>query len=139
MKTIGAATSIVATGLLAYLAVWPVPIEPVAWNPPRAPAPEGVYAPNNHLATAQPGIDFPGVPSEVLLGPDGNLHFALVGGRIAMMAGNRGDNLRECICLPDSRNRRPEAKYKASEICFYDVVFQLLHQRSRSHKFQSLQ
>lgn len=35
--------------LLLYLVVWPVPIEPVAWNPEPAPAPEGDFAPNRKL------------------------------------------------------------------------------------------
>jgi sugar lactone lactonase YvrE len=33
----------------AYLALWPVPIDPVAWDPPPAPALEGPFAPNARL------------------------------------------------------------------------------------------
>ncbi|HQY36908.1 MAG TPA: SMP-30/gluconolactonase/LRE family protein [Pseudomonadota bacterium] len=33
----------------AYLAAWPVAIEPVAWTPPPAPEAAGVYAPNERL------------------------------------------------------------------------------------------
>jgi sugar lactone lactonase YvrE len=33
----------------AYLALWPVPIEPVAWSAPRPPARSGVLAPNDRL------------------------------------------------------------------------------------------
>jgi sugar lactone lactonase YvrE len=32
-----------------YLALWPVPIEPVAWDPPPAPEPVGPYAVNSDL------------------------------------------------------------------------------------------
>lgn len=37
-----------AVGL--YLAVWPVPVDPVAWEAPDAPALEGVFGPNEALA-----------------------------------------------------------------------------------------
>ena len=36
--------------LLAYLLLWPVPINPVAWNPPPAPELSGVYAQNTELS-----------------------------------------------------------------------------------------
>ncbi|UWN52033.1 hypothetical protein ASALC70_04271 [Alcanivorax sp. ALC70] len=39
--------------LAAYLLFWPVPIEPVAWDAPRAPALEGDYAVNDRLASAR--------------------------------------------------------------------------------------
>jgi len=35
--------------LAAYLTLWPVPIQPIAWSPPRAPRLEGRYAPNERL------------------------------------------------------------------------------------------
>ena len=37
-------------GAVAYLLLWPVPIDPVAWNPPPMPELTGVYAQNNELA-----------------------------------------------------------------------------------------
>jgi sugar lactone lactonase YvrE len=36
--------------LFAYLLLWPVPINPVAWNPPPAPELSGVYAQNSELS-----------------------------------------------------------------------------------------
>ena len=36
--------------LLAYLLVWPVPINPAAWMPPAAPELAGVYAQNSELS-----------------------------------------------------------------------------------------
>jgi len=36
--------------LIAYLLLWPVPINPVAWIPPAAPELTGVYAQNSELA-----------------------------------------------------------------------------------------
>lgn len=38
---------------LAYLLLWPVPIEPTAWNPPTAPALTGEYAVNQVLASLE--------------------------------------------------------------------------------------
>jgi sugar lactone lactonase YvrE len=35
---------------LAYLILWPVPINPIAWTPPTAPELTGVYAQNSELA-----------------------------------------------------------------------------------------
>jgi sugar lactone lactonase YvrE len=37
----------------AYLALWPVPIEPVAWDAPEAPGLEGPYAVNDGLADVE--------------------------------------------------------------------------------------
>lgn len=39
--------------LLAYLLAWPVPIEPVAWRAPAAPARTGIYAPNDRLRAVE--------------------------------------------------------------------------------------
>src|SRR6202163_1777605 len=41
---------VIVVGLVAYLFAWPVPINPVAWTPPAAPALAGVYAQNSELA-----------------------------------------------------------------------------------------
>lgn len=37
-------------GAVGYLLLWPVPIDPVAWQPPAAPELTGDYAQNNELA-----------------------------------------------------------------------------------------
>jgi hypothetical protein len=36
--------------LVAYLLLWPVPINPAAWTPPTAPDLTGVYAQNSELS-----------------------------------------------------------------------------------------
>jgi sugar lactone lactonase YvrE len=41
---------ILIVGSIAYLFLWPVPIDPVAWNPPPMPELNGVYAQNSELA-----------------------------------------------------------------------------------------
>jgi sugar lactone lactonase YvrE len=40
-------------GIVAYFLFWPVPIDPVAWNPPLTPELTGTYAQNNELAKIQ--------------------------------------------------------------------------------------
>lgn len=50
--------------LIAYLALWPVPIQPTAWNPPRAPRLEGPFAPNERLK----GVTW--IAKGQLLGPE---------------------------------------------------------------------
>ena len=40
---------LLVVGLLVYLLFWPVPINPVAWTPPPAPALTGQYAQNSEL------------------------------------------------------------------------------------------
>src|SRR5215813_12644021 len=44
------AVLVVIVALLAYLLLWPVPINPVAWTPPAAPELSGIYAQNNELS-----------------------------------------------------------------------------------------
>ena len=44
------ALGVVAILALVYLAAWPVPIDPEAWEPPEAPALAGPFAPNSYLA-----------------------------------------------------------------------------------------
>lgn len=39
--------------VIAYLLLWPVPIEPASWTPPSAPAPVGAYQPNDRLSPTQ--------------------------------------------------------------------------------------
>lgn len=50
--------------LVSYLTLWPVPIQPMAWSPPRAPRLEGPYAPNERLK----GVTW--IAEGKLLGPE---------------------------------------------------------------------
>lgn len=49
MKKFFAVVAALAAAGVAYLLAWPVPIEPVAWTPPPAPALTGPYAANERL------------------------------------------------------------------------------------------
>ena len=78
---------IVVAALAAYLALWPVPIRPVAWQAPAAPGYAGAHAVNQRLAGLQM-IDLGGEvgPEHVALGPDGRLYVAVASGNILRMA-----------------------------------------------------
>ena len=69
----GVGGSVVAVA--AYLAAWPVPIQPVAWAAPVAPGYQGVHAPNQRLARLNI-IDLKGEvgPEHIALGKDGKLY-----------------------------------------------------------------
>lgn len=70
----------------AYLAWWPVPIEPVAWSAPAAPGYQGVHAPNQRLAGLRM-IDLKGEigPEHIALGKDGKLYTTVASGNILRM------------------------------------------------------
>lgn len=69
--------------LLAYLFFWPVPIEPVAWQAPPAPALEGPYAPNDYLTTVERIGEGVGIgPEDVDVDAQGRIYGGYVDGRI---------------------------------------------------------
>lgn len=71
-------------GLLgfAYLSLWPVPIEPVSWNAPKAAGYVGPYTPNTKLATLETISlgDYPGPEDVVIM--DGAIYAASYKGAI---------------------------------------------------------
>lgn len=72
--------------LAAYLLLWPVPVEPVAWQPPADPGYTGDFARNDRLSNLQT-IDLDGNegPEHVAIGPDGKLYVAVASGDILRM------------------------------------------------------
>src|SRR5687768_8736261 len=74
--------SVLFGALWAYLWAWPVPITPVAWTPPPAPALDGVYAPNSKLAAIQ-SLDVGAFgPEDVAIAADGRIDAGLGDGRV---------------------------------------------------------
>jgi len=47
------ALAVIVVALLAYLLLWPVPINPAAWTPPAAPQLTGIYAQNSELSRVE--------------------------------------------------------------------------------------
>jgi sugar lactone lactonase YvrE len=78
-----AAATVAVVLLVAYLALWPVPIDPVAWDPPVAPELAGPFALNDALARGRPLFEKIGVgPEDVAFDAQGRLYTGFEGGRI---------------------------------------------------------
>ncbi|MFC3378921.1 SMP-30/gluconolactonase/LRE family protein [Rugamonas sp. CCM 8940] len=75
----------------AYLSLWPVPIEPLAWQAPAAPGYVGAHAPNSRLAGVRQ-IDLKGEvgPEHVVFGADGLLYTGVASGHILRMKPDGG-------------------------------------------------
>jgi sugar lactone lactonase YvrE len=80
---------------LGWLALAPVPIEPVAWEAPANPGYFGVFAPNRRLADLQ-AVDLKGAlgPEDATQGPDGRLYLPTHDGALLVLDPMTGD-LRE--------------------------------------------
>jgi sugar lactone lactonase YvrE len=77
---------LVLLGLLAYLFLWPVPIEPVAWQAPAFDGYSGRHAANDRLAALQLVSIAPEVgPEHIDFGPDGRLYTGVLSGAILRM------------------------------------------------------
>ncbi len=79
---------------IAYLALWPVPIDPVAWDPPPAPAMTGVLAPNHDLVASRRLLEgFGSGPEDVAFDAAGNVYTGFEDGRIVRvpLTGGGGD------------------------------------------------
>ncbi len=85
MRALGRGLLLLALAGVAYMAFWPVPAAPVAWQTPPAPGYVGVHAPNQRLA----GLKFIPIGAEVgpehLVLRDGKLYAAVASGKILRM------------------------------------------------------
>ena len=67
----------------AYLLLWPVPVDPVAWNAPEAPELTGPYAANDELADVERLAAGQGHgPEDVAIDDQGNLYVGYEDGRL---------------------------------------------------------
>ena len=79
--------------LLGYLLFWPVPIDPAAWTPPKAPALTGIYEPNNRLASVERlGAGALAGPEDVAVDDRGRIYAGMKDGRISRIQAD-GTNL----------------------------------------------
>lgn len=91
MRKLGRILALLLLLFLAYALFWPVPIEPVAWTPPAAPALEGPYARNNRLAAVERiSVGDAHAPEAVVFDAQDRLYAAVENGRILRRA-NDGD------------------------------------------------
>ncbi|WP_369820423.1 SMP-30/gluconolactonase/LRE family protein [Rhizobacter sp. Root29] len=85
-RMLAAAVAVIATAAVAYLCLWPVPAEPVAWAAPRPPGYVGPHAANTRLAQLHRidiGSEFG--PEHIAFGPDGKLYAAMTSGTLLRM------------------------------------------------------
>jgi sugar lactone lactonase YvrE len=81
-----AALGLFILALLAYMLLWPVPIQPLAWEPPGAPSYIGPHAVNTRLANLQSiAVGKDEGPEHLAIGPDGKLYAAMASGNILRM------------------------------------------------------
>jgi sugar lactone lactonase YvrE len=82
---------IIILALAGYLALWPVPIEPVSWQAPTAPGYTGEHAANGKLLALQV-IPLNGEtgPEHIVLGVDGQLYTGVASGHILRMRPDGG-------------------------------------------------
>jgi sugar lactone lactonase YvrE len=86
MKKTVLVLALIFLALIAYLGLWPVPIQPVGWNAPAAPGYSGVHAVNNKLAGLQLiPLGAEEGPEHVVLARDGKLYAAVASGNILRM------------------------------------------------------
>jgi sugar lactone lactonase YvrE len=72
--------------LVAYLLLWPVPVDPVAWQAPTAPGYVGPHAPNQRLTQLRLIPVAPEIgPEHIEFGPDGRLYTATLSGAVLRM------------------------------------------------------
>lgn len=65
-----------------YMLLWPVPVEPAAWQPPPAPPLAGVYESNSRLAQAERLRVGGHAPEGVAVAAGGRIYAGVEGGRI---------------------------------------------------------
>ena len=92
MKRLLAGLLIVVAALAAYLLLWPVPIDPVAWQPPPPGKSSTRPASNELLAAARAVSVAPQVgPEHVEFGPEGKLYTGVLSGAVLRMDPNGGN------------------------------------------------
>jgi len=86
LRRAGLVAGALVTAALAYLCLWPVPIEPVAWEAPKPPGYTGPMSANTRksgLRTIDTGNE--SGPEHIAFGRDGKLYAAMTSGNILRM------------------------------------------------------
>jgi sugar lactone lactonase YvrE len=86
MKRALQVTVLLLAALAAYLAFWPVPIAPVAWQAPSSPGYTGAHAANERLSAVQVIPVAPEIgPEHIAFGPGGKLYTGVLSGAVLRM------------------------------------------------------
>lgn len=86
IRRLALAAGLGLASLVAYLCLWPVPIEPVGWAAPTPPEYTGPWATNTRLSglrTIDVGAEVG--PEHIAFGPDGKLYAAMSSGNLLRM------------------------------------------------------
>ena len=91
IKTFLTSTGLLLTALVAYLLLWPVAIEPVAWQAPQSTGYVGDFAPNEKLKELK-FFDLDGHegPEDVAIAKDGLIYVSTRGGDILSLDSETG-------------------------------------------------
>jgi len=86
MKKLLGVLGMLLLAALSYFGLWPVPVDPLSWNAPKAPGYAGPHAVNDKLAKLNM-IDLgdEAGPEHIAMGPDGKLYTTVESGRILRM------------------------------------------------------
>ena len=83
MRRIGKIILVIVILLVLYLMLWPVAVDPLAWEAPLAPALEGEFAPNNYLAQADVFGKEDGIgPEDIDVDSEGRIYAPYEDGRV---------------------------------------------------------
>lgn len=86
MKKAAWGFAVVVLLLAGYLALWPVPVEPLSWDAPAAPGYTGPHAVNNKLAGLNViSLGVEQGPEHIAFGRDGKLYATVASGNILRM------------------------------------------------------
>lgn len=76
---------------VGYLVLWPVPIDPVGWEPPAVPAMTGPLEPNEALRSAERlGVGAVEGPEDVAVAEDGRMLVGTHDGKVAVVSPDGG-------------------------------------------------
>ena len=91
VRKFAGAAGVVLVGAVAYLCLWPVPVEPVSWPAQKPPGYTGAFAPNTRLSGLRM-IDTGSEvgPEHIAIGPDGKLYAAMHSGNLIRMEPDGG-------------------------------------------------
>jgi sugar lactone lactonase YvrE len=92
LKKVGLGLAALVLVTLAYLCLWPVPVEPRAWQAPTAPGYTGAFARNTALSglrRIELGKELG--PEHIAIGPDGKLYAAMTSGNLVRMDPDGGN------------------------------------------------
>ena len=92
MRRLLQVVGLIVLALAGYLAFWPVPVEPVAWQSPASAGYTGAHAANDRLGAVQVvSVAAEIGPEHIDFGPDGKLYTGVLSGAVLRMNADGSD------------------------------------------------